>query len=123
TALGSPLHATVVNFVVGTVLVLVAAGIAGLVGSRPPALATLGRTPGWMFTGGLIGGVYVLGMIVLAPKLGVATLMALVITGQLLAALVLDHYGWLGFPVQEVTSMRVIGAILLVLGVILVRRG
>ncbi len=123
TALGSPLHATVVNFVVGTVLVLAAAAIAALAGSRPPSLATLGRTPWWMFTGGLIGGVYVLGMIVLAPKLGVATLMALVIAGQLLAALVLDHYGWLGFPVQVVTPTRVVGALLLVLGVILVRRG
>lgn len=123
TALGSPLHATVVNFIIGTAVVFAVAGASLLSGARAPTLAALGRTPSWMFMGGVIGAVYVLGMIVLAPRLGAATLMALVVTGQLLAALALDHFGWLGFPVAQVSPMRIAGALLLVVGVVLIRRG
>ena len=76
-----------------------------------------------MYLGGLLGAVYVLGATVLAPRLGAATLMALIVTGQLITATIIDHNGWLGFAGHPITPTRVIGAVLLVGGVILVRRG
>ena len=119
-ALGHPIYAAIVNFAVG-LTVLVSLTVALRIG-RPPALA-LARTSWWMFFGGAIGSMYVFGVIVLAPRLGAAVLMSLVVTGQLLAALLLDQFGALGFPQHSLTPARAVGAILLVLGVALVRRG
>jgi bacterial/archaeal transporter family-2 protein len=119
-ALGHPVYAAIVNFSVG-LTVLVALTLAARIG-RPPAGA-IARTSWWMYFGGVIGSMYVFGVIVLAPRLGAAVLMSLVVTGQLLAALLLDHFGALGFPRHTISPVRAVGAFLLVMGVVLVRRG
>ncbi|MBL8985106.1 MAG: DMT family transporter [Gemmatimonadetes bacterium] len=118
--LGHPLHSTIINFVVGLVLVLAYALLSGL---RTPAAGQFGRAAPWMYLGGAIGAAYVTGVVVLAPRLGAATLATLVIAGQLAAALVIDHFGWLGFPTHPISPTRVAGVALVVAGVILVRRG
>lgn len=119
TALGEPIAAALVSFLVGT-----AALALGAVITRAPVPVATGwaASPWWYWMGGLIGAVYVAGAIVLAPRLGAATLIAAVVAGQMLASLVLDHYGWVGFPVQPVTPLRAMGAALIVGGVLLVQR-
>ena len=118
--LGHPLTAALASFLIGT------AGLAlGLLFARTPLPSVGGAwaaSPWWHWVGGLIGAVYVAGAIVLAPRLGAATLIAAVVAGQMLTSLVLDHYGWVGFPVHEVTRMRIIGAGLIISGVVLVQR-
>jgi transporter family-2 protein len=54
--------------------------------------------------------------IVLVPRLGAATTVALNITGQMLASLALDAFGWLGVPQQPLSATRVLGAITVLLG-------
>lgn len=120
TALGHPMHATIVNFLVGIVLVFAAAVAIGL---RTPAPANFSRSSPWMYLGGVLGAIYVLGSTALAPRLGAATLMALIVTGQLIAATIIDHNGWLGFAGHPATPTRLVGALLLVGGVVLIRRG
>jgi transporter family-2 protein len=78
--------------------------------------------PGWAWLGGLLGAGYVAVTTVLGPRLGAATLLALTLGGQMAAALLVDHYGVIGFPQNPVTPARLAGAALLVLGVILVMR-
>jgi transporter family-2 protein len=73
--------------------------------------------------GGLLGAVYVLTTIILAPKLGAATLIAAVVAGQMMASLILDQYGLVGFPVHPVSALRLLGAALVIAGVVLVQRG
>ncbi|MGE0439722.1 MAG: DMT family transporter [Gemmatimonadales bacterium] len=119
-ALGHPFHAAVVNFAVGGATVLLLAIATGL---RPPPAGHFARTSPWMYLGGVIGALYVSGVIALAPRLGAATLMALIVTGQLVAATVIDHYGWLGFTVHPAGGPRLVGVLLLIAGVVLVRRG
>jgi transporter family-2 protein len=58
---------------------------------------------------------------VTAPKLGAATLIALVVAGQALASVVVDHFGWVGFEAKPVTIGRIAGITLLGAGVVLVR--
>lgn len=119
TSLGQPVAAALVSFLVGTA----ALALGGLLMRVPlPLVAAWGRSPWWHWVGGLIGAAYVAGAIVLAPRLGAATLVAAVVAGQMLASLVLDHYGWVGFPVQEVTPVRLAGAGLIIAGVLLVQR-
>jgi transporter family-2 protein len=78
--------------------------------------------PAWLLVGGLIGAQFLLVSLLAAPRLGVATTVAVLIAGQLAAALVVDHYGWLGVPRQPLGPLRLLGAALLVAGVVLIRR-
>jgi transporter family-2 protein len=113
---GGSVRAALVSFVVGAAGLLVAV----LVTARGwPDRA--GDAPWWVWIGGLLGAFYVLGSIVTAPKLGAATLVALILAGQAIASLLVDHYGWVGFEEHPVTALRAVGIVLLAGGVVLVR--
>lgn len=88
---------------------------------RLPASSLLTSAPWWIWTGGLMGALYVALAPVMAGRLGGAFFFALVLVGQMLAALVIDHFGLLGLPQQEVSVPKVIGVGLLVAGVVLIR--
>jgi transporter family-2 protein len=116
--LGSPVIATIVNFGVGLaalVLLAVATGARVVPGSAA-------SVPAWAWFGGLLGAAYVAATTVLGPKLGAAALLALTLAGQMVAALIVDHYGAIGFPQSPVTPARLAGAALLVAGVLLILR-
>lgn len=116
--IGSPMVAATVSFAVGTLgLLAVTAAL------RPalPASAAVARLPWWTWTGGLLGGLYIASTILLAPKLGAAALLAAIVAGQMLASLVLDHYGLLGFPVVPVTPLRILAVALIIGGVLLLQ--
>ncbi len=117
-ALGSPVIATIVNFGVGLaalLLLAVASGARVVPGSAA-------SVPAWAWFGGLLGAAYVAATTVLGPRLGAATLLALTLAGQMVAALLVDHYGAIGFPQSPVTPARLAGAALLVAGVLLIMR-
>ena len=85
-----------------------------------PNMETVRDIPFWYFAGGIAGALFVATSIVLAPRLGAATTFGIIIAGQIAATLVMDHFGWLGFNLHPMNMARVIGAILLVMGVSLV---
>ena len=114
----SPVRAALVSFLVGTILLLVAAA---LVFKPLPSSERLGHAPWWVWIGGALGAFYVLGSIVSAPKLGAATLIALVVAGQGAASIVVDHFGWVGFEPRHVTPGRLVGIALVGAGVLFVR--
>jgi bacterial/archaeal transporter family-2 protein len=117
-AIDSTLIATIVNFAVG----LIALGsMAVFAGARVP-LVSLQAVPVWAWFGGVLGAVYVAAATALGPRLGAAVLLALTLVGQMLAALVVDHYGAIGFTQVPVTASRVAGVVLLVVGVVLIMR-
>jgi bacterial/archaeal transporter family-2 protein len=114
---GGSVRAAFVSFVVGAVALLAAV----LVTAREGWPDRAGSAPWWVWIGGLLGAFYVLGSIVTAPKLGAATLVALILAGQAIASLAVDHFGWVGFPEHPITPLRVAGVLLLAGGVALVR--
>ena len=91
-------------------------------GSSVPAFATIREVSWWKWTGGLIGAIYVTTVIVSVPKIGTANLVSLSVAGQLIAALILDHYGLLGFAHHPANAWRLLGVVLIVAGVLLVVR-
>ncbi|MDH4311223.1 MAG: DMT family transporter [Gammaproteobacteria bacterium] len=115
-AIGSPVWASAVSFVIG---LLALVGFATVTGSRA-STATLGQMPAWAWMGGLLGAVYVASVTILGPRLGGMTMVALVIAGQLLLALAVDQFGILGYPQIAVTPTRLLGAALLLTGALLV---
>ena len=72
-------------------------------------------------TGGICGAFYIVMTILLAPRLGAATLIGVSVTGQMLASLILDHYGLIGYPVHPVNVWRLAGAGLLLGGLVLIQ--
>lgn len=83
---GSPLSATVMNFVAGT-LVLSIAALVRLGGDTVPGAAP---SEWWLYTGGLYGIIFIAGSAALIPHTGVLLLGLGSIAGQLIASLVLD---------------------------------
>ena len=93
-----------------------------LAGKGLPAAAELKQTPWWSYSGGFIVAFYVFTITFLSPRLGVGAAIALVVTGQVVAALTIDHYGLLRSLTVPVTPTRLIGACLMVIGVFLALR-
>jgi transporter family-2 protein len=79
------------------------------------------RTHWVSWTGGIFGAIYIAISILLLPRLGTATVIALIVAGQMTGSVAFDHFGLLGAPVHPTNLARLAGATLLVLGVVLIR--
>ena len=117
--INSPLLAALVSFVVGT-LCLSASAV--LLKVPFPAFGKFAVMPAWAWGGGLIGAAVVLGSILAGPKIGALALVGLLLTGQLVASVLMDHFGWFGFPIQKMSEARLLGILLLVGGFLLIRK-
>ncbi len=107
--------AALFSFLVGTAFLTV---VAVAQGGIPAALAALPGQPLWKLCGGFLGAAFILGSIYLVPKIGLASLLALVICGQLISSLLLDHYGLVGLIERRLTPVKLIGALIIMAGVI-----
>jgi transporter family-2 protein len=76
----------------------------------------------WVWIAGILGAFYVAAVIILAPKLGTALTFSLVVAGQMIVSIVFDHFGLFGLPVKTINFQRILGVLLLIAGVILIRR-
>jgi bacterial/archaeal transporter family-2 protein len=117
-AVGSPLIATIVNFAVGLAALAMVAVASGA--RVVPGAAS--AVPAWAWFGGLLGAAYVASTTVLGPRLGATALLALTLAGQMVAALAVDKYGVVGFPQSAVTPARLLGAVLVIAGALLIIR-
>jgi len=116
-ATGSALWTSIISASLTVVLL----GAALAVQRDALALSGYARYPWWIWIGGIAGAVYVLAVVAFTRSLGVATLFAAVIAGQLSAGLIIDHFGWLNVPVHRASPERLLGAVLLVAGMALIR--
>jgi transporter family-2 protein len=117
--LGHPLTAAAMSFFVGTTALIILALLFARHGTNLAAFKSL---PLYMLIGGgLLGAVYVTVNIVLAPRVGVAALMALGIAGQLFTALLIDRFGLFDLIERGLTVGRVSGALLVLVGALMVR--
>lgn len=115
----SPVLAAFISFLIGTValfLYIVASGtpLGNLAGARNASLIA--------WTGGVLGAFFVASTVTLVPRLGVALTFSLIMAGQMLITLVIDHFGFLGVPVKEVNLPRLLGVTFITVGVILIRK-
>jgi transporter family-2 protein len=117
--LGHPVSTALISFGTGTLGLLVAVLTLRI---PVPLGAAWSQSAWWQWSGGLLGAIYIAGVVVLAPRLGAGTLIAAVVGGQMIAALILDHFGWVGFPEHPINGVRLVGAGLVVLGVALIQR-
>ncbi len=112
----SPYQAAFFSFLVGTLIL----GVVVLLqtGSRPQ-LQEFMAVPYWLWIGGLLGAFGVSVAIILAPRLGAVNLTIIIVCGQLIASLILDHFGWLGFEKHSINWQRIGGVMLVIAGLVL----
>ena len=115
---GSPVLAALISFAVGTVGLL----IAWLATSNRPSPTAFAGLPWYAWLGGLYGATFVAVAAYAAPRIGLASLITIGIAGQIAVALWLDHLGALGLPREPINVGRIAGALLVIAGVVLVRR-
>ena len=120
-ALGSgSLLAALISFAVGTLFLI---AISVLTGQPFGTLAGLPRLAWWQWLGGALGAFFVFGSTLLAPRIGMAAMISLIVAGQVVSSLAFDRYGMLGLPVRDLSWARLAGAALLLAGAILVNFG
>lgn len=118
-ALNSAVWSGFMSYFIG-VLCMVALAVA--LREPVPSAVVAARIPWWAWSGGLFGAIFIGLAIILVPQLGAATFLALLVTGQMLASIALDHFGLFGLVQRSVDLPRLIGVLLLIAGVVLIRR-
>lgn len=114
-----PLQASFTNFLVGTICLLI---INIILRTEMPRVNLLTQLPLHLFFGGVLGAIFVSSMIILIPKIGVATVLGATIGGQMIVASIIDHFGWFNMTIQPISIGKIIGIILLIVGVFLIQR-
>ena len=115
----SPVLAAFISFLVGTVALFVYVVASGTPLSN---LISAKNAPAIAWIGGLMGAFFVAAAVTLVPRLGVAMTFSVIIAGQMIVTLVIDHYGLLDVPVKPISFARIAGILLITGGVILIRK-
>jgi bacterial/archaeal transporter family-2 protein len=119
-ALGNQYIPAAVNMAIG---LIAAAALTWSLTSDWPTREMLRAAPwySWL-AGGVMGTVYLTGTILLAPRLGAGELVGLVVAGQLVFSVLLDHFGWIGFSQHSASPTRLVGCALMIAGVFLISK-
>jgi transporter family-2 protein len=120
--LGAPLAVALTSFAVaalGMLAVFVAARATAL--AEPPRAAGLGAMPWWGWLGGLVGACYVTSVFMAMPHIGAAATVGFTIAGQQLVSILVDRFGLLGLPGGAVSRTRLLGATVLLAGVVSIK--
>lgn len=119
-ALGHPLWGAMTSLVVSAAVIL---PVLLALRAPAPAFGNAIQGPWWLWVGGVLGAVYVGGAAVLTPKLGAGGFLVCVVAGQMLAAVLVDHFGLMGLDTKPLNLMRLAGVLLILGGVVLVQSG
>jgi bacterial/archaeal transporter family-2 protein len=114
-----PVPAALTSFATGTLALFAFALVL-----RPgwPKGSNLAIGPWWIWLGGVVGASYMIVTVTFSNRLGAAGWLGVVVTGQVLTSVLLDHFGLVGFAVHPVSPWRVVGVGLLLAGAAIVLR-
>jgi transporter family-2 protein len=115
-AAGGHVQATVILFAVGLIASLLLAVATAV---RVPELHALARVAPHQYAGGLIVAFYVLSITFLAPRFGVGNAILFAVTAQLISSALIDHFAFAGATLRPLTSMRAVGLLIVIAGVVI----
>ena len=115
---GTPYNASLVSFVVALIFLVLLLIVTGEGISLP--LESLVKEPLWIWAGGICGVIFLTGNILLLSKVGSVQTVILPVLGQILMGLIVDSFGLFYAERSELTLLRVVGAVLVILGVLIV---
>ena len=119
TAIQHPLLAALISFLSGTAALIV---LVLLSKQAMPTMQALGSISWYKWTGGLLGAFVVTVTLVSVAQIGATNMFVLIIAGQLITAVIIDHFGMLGLQQSTITLQKTVGVMLLVVGVYLVNK-
>lgn len=119
TAVNNQWVAAFISFIVGTIALAL---IILFTRQQLPNVQQLQQIEWYKFSGGLLGAFFVTVVIFSVQQIGSANVFALVIAGQLLFALLFDHFGWFGFKQSSINWGKVAGVLMLIAGAYLINR-
>lgn len=117
-AIGSPVYSSLISFLVGSLVLIAYVAIT----RQPVAWSGIKNVPGFVWLAGAMGAFYVTVIIFAFPRLGPALTFGLVVAGQMFIALILDHFNILVAQQHTINIWRIIGVVLILAGVIIIRK-
>src|SRR6266545_4245825 len=117
---GGPFMGSLLIFFVGLICLLafiLSTNTSAVLQLRPVSVG-----PWYIWLGGLLGAIFVGYITWVNQQQGVALTFALVVSGQVFSSLIIDHYGLLGSAVRTITLEKIIGAVLIIIGIILIKQ-
>lgn len=112
-----PFGAAFINFLGGMLLFSIAIAFSSV---AFPTYKKMAAIPWYLFTGGIVGSLFIFGALFALPKIGASAFFGQIVLGQLLMTLIVDHYGIFGLPIHKIDSARIIGISLLISGSFLI---
>lgn len=119
-AVGNPVITAMISFLVGTTILVTYVLLTST--HLLPSFKTISGISWWKWIGGALGVFYIISVIVVAPRIGAASTFGFIVGGQLIFAVIFDHFGVIGFPQHPVSWLRVVGVLLLLAGVYLIQK-
>ncbi len=118
-SIGNPIITGLMVFVIG----FIGMSLFVFVSRTPlPGTQQLTAAPLYGYLGGVIIAIYVVMISILVPRIGVGTAIAFIVTGQIICAVVIDHFGLFSMQVRPVDANRIIGMLLMIGGIYLVMK-
>jgi bacterial/archaeal transporter family-2 protein len=110
--------AALISYLGGTAMMAITILV---LGCGRPATAAMASAPWYAWKGGIFGGTYIALAIILLPRLGATTAVGFIILGEMLTSLAFDQYGLMGLARRPAAPFRIVGVLLLLLGVVVMR--
>lgn len=113
-ALDNPRVGNAVFWTIGAITAI----LIGITGWRTGALDGLKTISPLLLTAGALGACLVFAIAWMIPNVGARFMFITLIAGQVLGGMILSHFGWLGSPVERITPINLLGAIIMLVGVV-----
>ena len=118
-SIGNPLVTGLMVFIVGLAVMILFILISG---TTFPTRQQIMSTSLYSYLGGIIVATYVVMITILTPRLGVGTAIGLIVTGQIICAVTIDHFGLFNVAVHSISITRLTGVLLMIAGIYLVMK-
>ena len=112
---GSAITANIVFFIVALFTTILIFGFLG----EKEAIMKIGKIPPHLYLAGFISAFMILGTTFIIPHLGARKFFILLVTGQIVMAIVVSHFGALESPLDPISLKKMLGATLVIMGAVI----
>ncbi|MBC7846320.1 MAG: DMT family transporter [Flavobacterium sp.] len=116
--LQSPIYASLISFLIGATAIMVFIFLS----DQTVSWGGIKTAPAYTWIGGILGAFYVTTIILCVPKIGSTLTFGLVIAGQMVAAVVMDHFKIFVSEQHPINLIRIVGILLIISGVIIIKK-
>ena len=117
-SIDNPAIAAFISFIIGAI----GLGLYVVITRQSASWAGMRTVPAYAWMGGILGAFYVTAIIFAFPRIGPALTFGLIVTGQMIIAILLEHFNFLGAEQHSINVWRILGVLLVITGVIIIRK-